>query len=281
MSIALFNGFPRQQLSFRQKGNKWGKQCVDFADAKGSVLGSSLVRGSVAHKKVNTDLVNMKLHKEDIVYVLNPNKLKGSFIPEDLQHYPTINAYLEVLHGEAINRPFNWHVVVTNPNAISEIEDEKRDAILESLQRLIQNESVSEEDYQKKLQEQNDYFQYQYQDMREVRANRLLKHYSMQYDFRNIFDGNGILDALIANEEYYSIDIVGGEPYVERIDPLELRIYRSGNSNRAEDADMIIWETYRNISWVKDNYHDVLTKKDMHYLSKLESGTAGDDSDDP
>ena len=44
---------------------------------------------------------------------------------------------------------------------------------------------------------------------------------------------------------------------------------------------MIVWETYRNIGWVKDNYYDVLTKKDMEYLSKLESGTAGESTDDP
>lgn len=281
MSVALFTGFPRQMLSYKQKGAKWGKQCVDFADAKGSLMHVSAVQKSVLHKRINYDLVNMRLHKDDIAYVLNPNKIHASFIPNDLQHYPTINAYLELLRGEAIDRPFEWSAVVTNPNAISDIENQKRDAVLQSLQELIQNESISEEDYQKRLEEQSDYFQYQYQDMREVRANRLLKHYSMQYDFKSIFDSEGIMDALVANEEYYSVDIYGGEPYVERIDPLELRIYRGGNSNRVEDADLVIWETYRSIGWVKDNYHDVLTKKNWESLDKLESGSAGNDAEDP
>ena len=274
MNIALFNGFPRQRLSFRQKGRKWGMQCVDYADARGSFMNSSSLRKSVIHKRINYDLINMRVHTDDIQYVLNPNNLKASFIPENLQHYPTINAYLELLRGEAISRPFDWRVVVTNPNAISDIEDEKRDAVFQSLLALIQNESVSEEDFQKRLQEQSDYFQYQYQDMREVRANELLKHYDKQYDFRNLFDTEGIMDALIAKEEHYSLDIVGGEPVVERVDPLELRIYRSSNSNRTEDADLIVWETYRSIGWVKDNYYDVLTEKDWKYLDSLESGSA-------
>jgi hypothetical protein len=122
MSVAVFSGFPRQRLSFKQKGTKWGKQCVDFADNKGSILNCSHVRNSVTHKMINQDLVDMKLHTEDIAYVLNPNNLKASFIPESLQHYPTINAYLELLRGECINRPFDWKLVVTNPNAISELE---------------------------------------------------------------------------------------------------------------------------------------------------------------
>ena len=281
MSVALFTGFPRQMLSYKQKGAKWGKQCVDFADNKGTFMHVSAVQKSVLHKRINYDLVNMKVHKDDIAYVLNPNQLKASFIPDTLQHYPTLNAYLELLRGEAEDRPFEWTAVVTNPNAISDIENKKKEAIYQSLQNLIQNQSVSDEDYQKRLQEKSDYFTYQYQDMREVRANRLMNHYNMQYDFRNIFDTEGFMDVLTANEEYYSVDILGGEPIVERIDPLELRIYRSGNSNRAEDADMIIWETYRNIGWVKDNYYDVLTKKDWEYLNKLEAGSIDDTNDDP
>ena len=280
MSIAIFSGFPRQQLSYKQKGFKWGKDCVDFADAKGSIMNSSPVKFSNMHKHINYDLVNMKLHKEDIAYVLNPNRLQASFVPDTLQHYPTINAYLNLLQGEAINRPFDWHVIVTNPNAISEIENQKKEAILQSLQALIENQSVSEEDYQKRLQEQSDYFQYQYQDMREVRANELLKHYDKQYDFRNIFDTEGIMDALIVKEEHYFCDVQGGEPVLEKLDPLKLRIFRSGNSNKTEDADMVLYEDFKSIGWVYDNYYDVLTKKDCAYLEKLVSGTTGDSSDD-
>lgn len=234
----------------------------------------------MTHKKINYDLVNLKVHKEDIAYVLNPNNLKATFIPDSLQHYPTINQYLNLLQGEAISRPFDWHVVVTNPNAISEIENAKKEAVLQSLQTLIQNVSLSDEDYQKRLQEQNDYFQYQYQDMREVRANELLKHYNKQYDFKNTFDTEGIMDALIVKEEHYRVDIEGGEPILERIDPIKLRVFRSGNSNRTEDADLIVYEDYKSIGWVYDTYYDVLTKKDCEYLDKLVSGTTGESSDE-
>ena len=278
--MTLFSGFPRQQLSCRQKGEKWGKDCVDFADAKGSILNYSHIRNSVRHKCINYDLVDMKLHMSDIAYVLNPNNLKASFISDRLQHYPTINAYLELLRGEAISRPFDWHIVVTNPNAITEIENQKKEAILQSLQSLVESQSVSDEDYQKRLSEQNDYFQYQYQDMREARANELLKHYDKQYDFRNIFDTEGIMDALIVKEEHYMCDVQGGEPVIIRLDPLKLRIFRSGNSNRTEDADMVVYEDFKSIGWVYDNYYDVLTKKDCAYLEKILTGTTGDTSED-
>ena len=280
MGIEIFNGFPRQQLSYRQKTLEWGKKCVDFADAKGSRMHCSAVRNSVRHKKINYDLWDMKVHVDDIRYVLNPNNLKGSFISDNLQHYPTINSKLNVLRGEALARPFEWRAIVTNPNAISDIENAKKEAIYNSLRGLIESESVSEEDYQKRLTEQNDFFRYEYQDMREIRGNEFLKHYEKEQDWRNMFDCIGIMDAMIAKEEHYIVDIVGGEPLVERADPLKLTIYRNGSSNRTEDADMVVYEDYRSIGWVHDCYYDVLTKKDLKYLESVSSGGTGDGYDE-
>ena len=280
MSTGTNKGFPPQSLSFRQKGKTWRRQCVDFADAMGSKLYCAPVRESVRHKEINYDLVNMKLHTEDIQYVLNPNKLKANFIPENLQHYPTINSKLNVLRGEDITRPFEWHVVVTNPNAISEIEERKKEAILQSLQEIIQDQSMSDEDAKKRLQEQDDYFKYEYQDMRVSMATELLKHYELEYDFHDIFDTHGIMDAMIAKEEAYLNDIVGGEPVVERLDPRKLRVYRSGNSNRIEDADMVVYEDFWSIGRIRDTYHDVLTKEDEKYLSELQSGYLSDEDGD-
>ena len=276
MGLEIYSGFPQQRLTDRQKGKEWRKKCVDFADAKGSSLNSSSVRKSFYHKKINYDLINMKLHVDDLQYVLNPNRLKANFIPDSLQHYPTINPKLNVLRGEALARVFDWHVVVTNPTSISEIENTKRDAVYQSLQALVESQSISDEDYQKRLSEQNDYFQYQYQDMRERRANELLKHYSMEYDFKDIFDNHGIMDAMICKEECYQCDIIGGEPVLDRIDPVKLRVFRSGNSNRIEDADMIIYEDYKSIGWVRDTFYDVLTSKDNAYLDKIETGGVDD-----
>lgn len=68
-------------------------------------------------------------------------------------------------------------MVVTNPNAISEIEEKKKSMMLEQLQQLFADNSVSEEEFMQRMQKTADYFQYEYQDMREVRANQLVNHY--------------------------------------------------------------------------------------------------------
>ena len=52
------------------------------------------------------------------------------------------------------------------------------------------------------------------------------------------------MDALTVGEEIYQIDIVGGEPTVERLNPLKIRVFQSGYSNKIEDADIIVLEDY-------------------------------------
>jgi hypothetical protein len=91
-----FVNFPRQQLPFSRKNEKWRKQCVDWADSK-TLFNSSPVRNSVIHKKINYDLVNGKLHMDDLVLTINPIGMKAPFVPERIQHYPILNSKLELL----------------------------------------------------------------------------------------------------------------------------------------------------------------------------------------
>jgi hypothetical protein len=84
---------------------------------------------------------------------------------------------------------------------------------------------------------------------------------------------NGFMDALTVGEEIYQCDIVGGEPIIERLDPLKVRIFRSGYSNKIEDADMIVIEDYWSPGRIIDTFYDVLTAKDIKYIEESASTT--------
>lgn len=258
--------FPRQQLPFTKKTKEWRRQCVDWAEGK-TFFNHSLVRKSVLHKKINYDLLNGKLHMEDLHLILNPNDIKADFIPEKIQHYPIMNSKLNVLRGEESKRVFDFKVVVTNPNAISEIEETKKQEILSRMQELVSDTSQSEEQFEAELEKMNDYYMYQWQDMREIRANALLNHYVKELNIPLIFN-KGFMDAMAVGEEIYQCDVVGGEPTLERVNPMKIRVFKSGYSNRIEDADLIIMEDYWSPGKIIDTYYDVLTKKDIEYIEK-------------
>lgn len=260
---------PPQQLSFSKKTKKWRKAHLDWADSK-TFFNYSPVRKSTIHKKINYDLINGILHMQDLEVILNPEHLSEKVTPSTIQHYPIMNSKLNVLKGEEIKRVFDFKVVVTNPLSISEKENNKKEALLASLQQMVADQSQSEEDFQKNLEKISDYYTYEWQDEREIRANNLLNHYIKEYNLPLVFN-EGFMDGMTVGEEIYQCDIVGGEPVVYRLNPLKVRVFRSGFSNRIEDADIIILEDYWSPGKIHDVYYDVLTKKDIDYIENAPS----------
>ena len=101
--------------------------------------------------KINYDLLNGKIHMSDLKLLLNPYALDASFIPDSIQHYSIINSKLEVLRGEESDRIFDFRVVATNPNSISEIEEEKNRQVNERLQQWVADNSLSGEEASQQL----------------------------------------------------------------------------------------------------------------------------------
>lgn len=264
MAYNAIGGFPPQQLSFSRKNKSWRVKCVDFGDDH-SLLHYHLTRKSVFAMKINYDLLNGKLHMNDLKLLLNPYDLDASYIPDSIQHYSVINPKLEVLHGEESRRLFDFRVIVTNPNAVSEIEEEKNNQVNAALQELVADTSQSEEEFNQELQNLSDYFQYEYQDKREIRANFLLNHYIKELEINQLFSA-GFKDAYTVGEEAYQCDIIGGEPTIRKIDPIKMRVIRSGASDKIEDADMIILEDYWSPGEIIDTYWDQLSKKDVEKI---------------
>lgn len=265
--MAELINLPPQQLPFSKKNKAWRKRHLDWADSK-TFFNYSPVRKSVIHKKINYDLLNGKLHMSDMEVVLNPEGIKAEFIPDRIQHYPIMNSKLNVLRGEEAKRVFDYRVVITNPNAISEIENNKKDELFRRLQTLVADTSKSEEEFNQELEKLNYYYTYEWQDLREIRSNALLNHYVKEYNIPLLFN-NGFMDAMAIGEEIYQCDIVGGEPIIERVNPLKIRVFKSGYSNKIEDADIIIIEDYWSPGKVIDTYYDVLSKKDMEYIESI------------
>ena len=272
-----FTGFPRQKLSFKRKNRVWRTKCVDWAD--NFTFGfDSFIRKSFHNKLINYNLINGRLTMSDVEYILNPNQLDAGFIPDRIQHYPIINSKLNVIRGEESNRRTTFRGIVTNPDAVSEIENEKKGLLLQELEQWATKDSQSEEEAQRDLEKIQNYYKYEWQDIREIRVNYLLKHYIKELPFSLKFN-EGIMDAMIVGEEIYQCDIMGGEPTIDRINPLKIQVMRSGYSNRIEDSDMIILWDFWSPGRIIDSYYDVLSAKDMDYINEITFNSNTDDMD--
>ena len=269
--------FPKQKLPFAKKGMKWRKSHLDWAD-NNSYMNSSLVRQKLRNKVINQNLYNGILDMRDLKLVLNPGEMEQYFVPDTVQHYPIITPRVNVLVGEEKRRKFDWSAELTSPNTLSRIKKEKKQMIDVKIQELLVSEGISDEELEKELAEYADYVNMDYQDMQEKRANVLMRHYIDSLDMQIKFQ-QGFKNALITGEEAYMFDIANGDVTFEVLNPNKVYTLRSGNSNKIEDADVIVIDDFWSPGKILDHFYSDLKDSDVKKLDSTAPIKNNTDSD--
>lgn len=275
--MIYYRGLPPEKIAFTAKDKEWRKAHIEWADRKTFYYDNS-VRSSLQRKRINYNLVNGIVTPDDMALVLNPNTIVASYLPEKIQHYPIINSKLNVLRGEELRRRHDDKVVVTNESSISIIEENKKMAVQKALLETLASNYQDEEAFNRALDNLKYDFSFNYQDIREQRANKLLKHYSLENNFPLMFN-NGFYDAEIVAEEIYKCDIVAGEPVIEKLNPLNVFYFRNSYSNRVEDSDIIVLIDYWSPAKILDYYHDSLNEEQVKYIDELPQNSFSDNMD--
>jgi len=258
--------FPPQKKKFKDKGPKWRKE--HFGWAKNAIFSEdSLIRSSVARKDRNIRSYLGRIDINEYITLLNPNALKKFAIPTEIQHHPIAAPYLNVLIGEEFDRRFEWRAIVTNPNAISKIEMDKKRMFEKKIIELLEDTTLTEEEAAKQLKAFDYYVKFEYQDIREKRANLLLRHYIKELDLKLKFN-QGFKDVLLNSEEAYLGEVYNNRPSIEVMDQNKTFVIRSGNSNRYEDADVIINYEYMAPGMVQDRYYRYLSESDTKTIDE-------------
>lgn len=269
---------PRQRLPYTKKNKDWRKDNLDFAD-KHSFYHNEEVRKSLKNKSINLNLYNGIVDVRDLTSVVNPHHLEASFVPDNIPHHPIIVPKIDLLVGEEIKRRFDFYAIVTNPDAITKKEEDKKAFLMQKLTSFLEA-NYAEDELKAKMEELGKYMKYTWQDLREKMANQILKHYWQELNFAEKFS-KGFKDALIMAEEIYLLDIVHNEPVMEKLNPLKVHAVRSGNSDKIEDASIIIIEDFKSPNQLIDEYFDELKEDEIDYIldysTQSSKGTYSDD----
>ncbi len=261
-----FNSFPSQKKTRLQKTKKWAKQCIDAADSEGLYRHEG-VRQFRKNKLINYNLYNGKIDRQDMELTINPHRTVASYIPDQLPHYPIAAPKIDLLVGEEIKRRFDYKVVVTNPEAVSAKEEELKNLWMAKIQEIINAPNLTEQEVQARLSKYEKYLRYEWQDIRELTATNILRHYWDEQYFKMKFS-EGFKDALISGEEIYQCDIIAKEPILTKLNPLNVHTIRSGASNWIQDSDLIIIEEYWSPGRIIDTYHSELSEKDIERIEQ-------------
>lgn len=260
--------YPKQKLSRRDKDEDWKRECVNW-----------VIQASSANKytdyvkiKANYDLYNSIIDQEDFKYVTNPYGVDQNF-PARLHNYNIITPKIKLLEGEEIKRPFNFRAVSVNNDAVSEMQERRKQLLMEYLESellvQLQDQGVNIEDpsaMEAMNPEQIEkYMMYSESDIRESTANKLLNYFIKKQNLEFKFN-KGFKDALISDKEFYYVGIDGEEPYVEVINPLDFDYDIDPDLDFIQDGQWARHTKYMTPNQVLDEYHRFLKDSDIRAL---------------
>ena len=264
-----FGGFPHHKRSDAEKTKKYFIDNIEAGAALCSYDNSMGLRASRRNKLNNYGLWNDIIDPDEVRRIVNPFGIDYGSLPNNYRNCPLVNPNLMVLFGEERKRFHNPMVTVVNNDAVSEKLNKINGTIDNFLIEQVVSPDMNEEQIQAEIQKLNKWKNYSYKDRREAMASGVLEYLKYKEGLAELFS-RGFEDLCFAAESFYISDIVAGEPRAFKGDPVNTVTLGTGNSNRIEDASVIIIDDFVPVGTIIDSYYDELT--DLQ-IKKLEEGS--------
>lgn len=267
--------FPRQKLSDAEKTDDWYKKNLDFAE--NLLVSGTNLRSSFKNKKTNYNLRANTINVKDFQRYINPDNLDLETMPASFQHVGIENSKINLLLGEYAKRRKDYRAYLSSndKDGIGRKEEALMDQIRKEVTSIIKSDSISEEEIQKRLQQLNHYQTYDYQDISEIVANKILtkeyKEGDFDFTFLKTFE-----DLLVGGEQIMYCGVLGRNPIMRRVNTMN---FFTLGGNNGEDSDINVEYGYQSIGKIIDDYWDELTEDDIDFLENGKTnasvGTSG------
>lgn len=275
---------PLQKLPMSKKTKEWREANVDYIIGKSGFTSGLGNNGSTKYEEMQTyyNLYNSIYDEKDLLYVTNPFKQKDGF-PATAQDYNIIKPKVDLLLGEETKRPFNYRVVRTSDDAVSEVQEQAKQMLTDYVMATIMSKLGPEEaaQYQEALQTGQimppeaiaKYLSKDYKDIAETTAQHTLNYLKNKLNFTHEFY-KGWKDALIAGEEVYYVGILNGEPYLERVNPLFFSYDQTADLEFIHDADWCCRKMIMSATQIYDRFYDKISEKQLNQLLEMIEDTS-------
>jgi hypothetical protein len=274
---------PVQKISMSKKGQTWREECVDYVVSRSSDIAHI---GSEAYKGMKTgyDLYNSIYDEKELKYVTDPFNQPDGF-PAKAQNINLIKPKIDVLLGEEANRPFDLRVRRTSEAAIVA----RKDTVKQMIEDYVMAEIMSrispenQQRYQQAIQSgevlpPEEIYKYATKDSKDIAE--LSAYYSLMYlkqqlNLKHEFF-KGYKDGLLSAHTIYYVGVVNGEPYMERVNPLEFAYDRTADLEFIHESEWCCRRLNMSISELYDRFYDKFSEKQLNeLLSMIEDNGAG------
>lgn len=269
--------FPAQKLPMSKKTQAWKEACVDYVVGAGDSGFGGNGRSRSDEMQTYYDLYNSIYNEKDLKYVTNPFKQDDGF-PAMAQDYNIIKPYVDQLLGEETKRPFNFHPQRTSDIAASETQEKAKEMLMDYIQATIASKLSPEQAarYEQALATGEiqtpeaiaKYLQKDYKDIAETEAYHALQFLKRKLNLTHEFY-KGWKDALIGGEEIYYVDVINGDPYVERVNPMYFDYEHSLDLEFIDDAAWCRRKMIMSATEIYDRFYDKMSERQLNELLEL------------
>jgi len=267
--MSTSNTFPVQKIPLREKTEEWKKQCVEAVIAKSSDGAPIDGQSRKDRMKIAYELYNSNFDEKDFKHVTDPFNVGDTF-PSKMQNHNIVRPKIDLLLGEESKRAFTFKVIQTNDEAVSGMQTEYKQMILQYLIDTL-NTTPDDDNYLDDLQK---YMKFSYKNIAEETAYNALNYLKEKLNITNEFL-KGWKDALIAGEELYYIGILNGEPTFERVNPMYSDYDRSPDTEFIDQSAWFKRLMYASPSTIYDRYYNKLEESDLDTILEMTQGNKG------
>ena len=273
------NFIPKQKLKSTKKTKQWRKDNVE-----GFINQSSFMKNNKMDLLRFYEAYNGELNEKDYNYVTNPyNSQAGKKrnFPARLRNYNIIKPVVDLLMGEKSQRPANFQVTVTNPDAVSRMEEEKGKAIMKTLQQMFIN-ALNEQGVDTGQQSQEvetpeqvaKYMETTWQDSRAIVGQQVLNYLRDNLDLPDKLQG-AFFDWLVSGYVYTYKGICMDEVEYDIVSPLDIDYSKSPGIEFVEDGDWVVRRELMSSNAVLDSFYDLLTEAEVSQIEAPRRKNAG------
>ncbi len=264
------NHIPKQKLKSIKKTKAWRTECVE-----GFINQSSFLQNSKSDLLRYYECYNGEMAEADYNYVTNPyNSQAGKKrnFPAKLRNYNIIKPVVDLLLGEKTTRPSNFQVTVTNGDAVSRMEEEKKKMTLQNLQQMFINQlnesgggnGQPTEEAQTPEQVAK-YMETSYQDSRAIVGQQVLNYLRDSLDLPDKLQ-SAFFDWLISGYAYTYKGVCMDEVEYDIVSPLDIDYSKSPGIEFVEDGDWVVRRELMSSNAVLDQFYDLLSDKQVEQV---------------
>lgn len=262
--------FPIQKLPLSKKDQSWKEASVDAVISRDSGSGYAS-NWDKSNMLTAYGLYNSEYDEDDLKYVTNPFKVEDGF-PAKTQDFNIIRPKIDLLIGEESKRPFNIKVIQTNDDAVTQLQEEKKNLLMQYVMQQLGVGGEQGPDGQPLTPpEIEKYLGYTYKTIAEETAYHALNYLKEKLNLRNEYL-KGWRDALIGGKEIYYVGVLNGEPTLERVNPINCDYDKDPDLEFIEDGDWFVRRMEMSPSTIYDRFFDIMDESDLDRLLEYVDG---------